>query len=222
MGAAVRSSAPGRRRLTGLRQLTGNTPPAPGTRLATETSSSSGVEHGLADVGAEKERPVRAGVRRKSGWIVCGRRLRVLPWRDGTRGGHALKGTTMAAMALLFAMSSQARAQARADEALAKSAGFYLRMTYAWQKYTGGLSQFQSAKSLAVDIITELYGDRNSSVQEVNRMEKALQSGNSVESLKRQFDEHKLSDSNRAKACDQLVKEARDQVQAARARVRTR
>src|SRR5262245_64059473 len=101
MGAAVRSSAPGRRRLTGLRQLTGNTPPAPGTRLATETSSSSGVEHGLADVGAEKERPVRAGVRRKSGWIVCGRRLRVLPWRDGARVGDAVKGSSLGAGVLV-------------------------------------------------------------------------------------------------------------------------
>jgi len=52
-----------------------------------------------------------------------------------------LKGTTMAAMALLFAMSSQARA----DEALAKSAGFYLRIAYACHKYPGGLSRFQSA-----------------------------------------------------------------------------
>jgi hypothetical protein len=157
-------------------------------------------------------------LRRKSGWIVCGRQRRVLLWRDGTRGGHALKGTTTAAMALLFAMSSQARA----DEALAKSAGFYLRMTYACHKYTGGLSQFQSAKLLAVDIITEIYGDRNRSVREVNSMEKALQSGNSLESLKRQFDDAKLSDGNRAKVCDQLVKEARDQVQAARARSRPR
>jgi len=121
-------------------------------------------------------------------------------------------------MALLFALSSQARA----DEALAKSAGFYLRIAYACHKYTGGLSQFQSAKLLAVDIITEIYGDRNSSVRSVNGMEKALQSGNSVESLKRQFDDKKLSDENRAKVCDQMVKEALDQVQAARARSRQR
>jgi hypothetical protein len=124
---------------------------------------------------------------------------------ETAQGRHDLKGTTTAAMALLFAMSSQARA----DEALAKSAGFYLRITYACHKYTGGLSQFQSAKSLAVDIITEIYGDRNRSVRDVTSMEKALQSGNSVESLKRQFDDAKLSDSNRAKACDQLMKEAR-------------
>src|SRR5262245_66018757 len=111
MGAAVRSSAPVRRRLTGLRQLTGNTPPAPGTRLATETSSSSGVEHGLADVGAEKERPVRAGARRKSGWIVCGRRLRVLPWRAGTRGRHAVNGTAMEEVALALSGASHDRRQ---------------------------------------------------------------------------------------------------------------